>query len=778
MDKPQFKISVRNMVEFLLKSGDINLTMTGVGQLQEGTRIHRRLQAEAGDDYQPEVRLSYETVFDEFTIMVEGIADGIITGGVKPVIDEIKSTSMPLELIDENYSILHWAQAKCYGWMYLNRTDAPSAEVRLTYCHSKTNEVKQFCTELTYDELNSYFFDLVCQYAQWVQLDLQHKKNRNQSIHNLKFPFPRYRKGQHHLAANAYRAIRDKKLMFTQAPTGTGKTISVLFPAVKAMGEGLGEKIFYLTAKTVTRQVAEQTVHLMAENGLLFRCITLTAREKICFLETPVCTPENCSYARGHYDRVNSAVMDILQQECILTREIILEYAKKHHVCPFEYALDIALWVDCIICDYNHVFDPRAYLRRFFDLGGDYVLLIDEAHNLADRAREMFSAELSKQAFMQFRRFWKETAPEVYREFSAINKWFIAMRKTFQDKYDIRVIDLPSEFVSHVEGFGRELEDFLTKNSHSLPDGMMDLYFECRAFWTAAGFFDERYLAYIARQGNEIRIRLLCADPSFLLQKTCIKNRAAIFFSGTLQPLNFYKDVLGGEAEDRVLCLASPFQPRNFCLMIAGDLSTRYRDRKDSYEGIAKYIKSAVGQKTGNYMVFFPSFEYLKNVLEVYRGIWPEEYIIAQQSSMDDEERKEFLAAFDEMPTRTMTAFAVMGGIFSEGIDLTGDRLSGAIVVGVGLPQLSAERDLISQYYKSLNGQGFEYAYMLPGLNRVMQAAGRVIRTENDRGFVLLLDDRFLHRRYREQYPVEWQHYIKVSSSFQVSEILSRFWQR
>lgn len=777
LEKPRIRISVRNLIEFLLRSGDISPAVTaGTRQLQEGTQIHRRIQAEAGHGYLPEVRLSYEMDFDEFSILVEGIADGVIHDGHQPTLDEIKSTSMPLEFIDEAFSLLHWAQAKCYGWMYVNQTGAASAIIRLTYCHSKTNEIKQLTVEQSCQELKDYFFSLVQQYAQWVRVDVDHKIRRNQSIHSLGFPFPRYRKGQRQLAAHAYRALRDQKLLFVQAPTGTGKTISVLFPAVKAMGEGLGEKIFYLTAKTVTRKAAEQTIQIMVEKGLFFRSVTLTAKEKICFLDTPVCDPENCPYARGHYDRINAAIMDILHLDGVLTRELVLKYAKMHQVCPFEYSLDIAVWADCIICDYNHAFDPRAYLRRFFDTGGDYVLLVDEAHNLADRARDMYSAELSKQSFMTYRAWWKQSAPEVYKRFASVNRWFIAARKTFESKYDTRAVDFPADLVSCVREFTKELEILLTENRSSLPDKMTDLYFQCRAFLAAADLFDERYTAYVSRRANEVNIKLLCANPSYLLRKAYGKNRAAVFFSGTLQPMDFYVDILGGDQEDRILCLPSPFQPENFCLMISGEISTRYRDRKDSFDGIAHYIKAAVSQKTGNYMVYFPSFEYLNHVLDAYQRIWPEDYSIVQQSRMDDDEREEFLNAFDEMPARTMIAFAVMGGLFSEGIDLAGDRLSGAVVVGVGLPQLSAERDLISDYYRKTNGRGFEYAYMLPGLNRVMQAAGRVIRTEEDRGFVLLLDDRFLHRRYLDLYPAEWQHFIKVSSSRQVSQVLAEFW--
>jgi Rad3-related DNA helicase len=776
MNKPVIQVSVRNMIEFLLRSGDIAAGIASPQLLLQGTLAHRRVQAAAEEGYVSEVRLSCQLEFDKFILLVEGIADGIIPSPEQPVVDEIKSTSVPLDLIREDYNPLHWAQAKCYGWMYLSQEGGSSAVIRLTYSHRETKEIRQFTKVCSYDELKAYFSSLAEQYAGWIGLDLDHREKRNSSIHSLDFPFPQYRKGQRRMAESTYQAVRNGRLLFIHAPTGIGKTVSVLYPALKALGEGLAQKIFYLTAKAVTRQVAEETLRIMQEKGLVIRSVTLTAKEKLCLQDMPHCDGENCPFARGHYDRVNAALKDILLSESIITRELVLKYAERHRVCPHEFSLDICEWADVVICDYNHAFDPRAYLRRFFDAGGDYVLLVDEAHNLAERARDMYSADLSKQSFMPYRKFWKQSEPLLYKKFQAVNKWFTAMRKSLDDGSNFRVIEFPEDLISSVKDFTYELEAFISLNRSSLPDKTTDLYYECKAFLAAAGFFDERYAAYVYRRGSDVTVRLLCADPSFLLRKAYDKNRSAVFFSGTLQPMAFYKEILGGSPDDEALCLPSPFRQENFCLMISGRISTRYRDREYSFRGIAEYIKAAVSQRPGNYLVYFPSFEYLNNVLDFYRKTWPEDYIIVQRIRMDDDDRKKFLEAFDDAPGKTMIAFAVMGGIFAEGIDLAGDRLSGAVVVGVGLPQLSVERDLIAEYYKKVNGRGFEYAYMLPGLNRVMQAAGRVIRTENDRGFVLLLDDRFLQKRYLQQFPAEWQHYANVASPEQAAEVLAEFW--
>lgn len=777
-DKPVIRISVRNIVEFLLRSGDITSSgYVGMHSLQQGAAIHRKIQKEMDEGYQPEVRLSFEVPFDDFVLMLEGIADGIITNRDEVIVDEIKSTFTPLEIVDQEYNLLHWAQAKCYAWMYMSKIDIPGITVRLTYYNIDTKDIKRFQQTFCYEELHQFFMDLASRYAKWVRFSLGHAKQRDRSIKGLPFPFAEYRKGQREMAVAVYRAIRDKRMLFVQAATGTGKTISALFPAVKAMGEAIGEKIFYLTAKTVARQVVEETLQIMKNAGLTFKSITITAKEKVCFCDSMVCDPEECEYARGHYDRVNDAVMDVLTNEDMITLDIVEKYAKKHRVCPFEFELDISLWVDFVICDYNYLFDPAAYLRRFFDNGGDYIFLVDEAHNLVERARDMYSAELSKKAFMKHKNLLKQFVPRAYKEYVRINKMFIQMRKKIEQKYGMITIDFPSELCSHVERFVLAVDDYLVENRHKKVDeDFLELFFGCRAFIAVSNLYDERYVTYVTRANDEVILKLFCLDPSYLLRNACNKGRAAVFFSGTLQPLHFYKDMLGGEEDDRIIYLPSPFPPENLCVVAAGNISTKYKDRQDSCELLARYIRKAVELKTGNYFVFFPSFEYMRNVYELYSSLWPGEQIIVQDPNMSETERKDFLSCFCENPIRSLTAFAVMGGIFSEGIDLVGERLAGAVIVGVGLPQLSLERDLIRDYFNRTKGLGFEYAYMFPGMNRVLQAAGRVIRTQQDRGFVLLLDGRFLQRRYLSLYPGEWRYYRRVGSPEEASKVIADFW--
>lgn len=779
MDKPKIKIGVRNLVEFILQRGDLVLEGFGTSQrLQEGTRIHRKLQKEEGEEYKPEVRLSCQREYDSFILVVDGIADGILQWEGDVTIDEIKTVTIPLSLIHEDFNHLHWAQAKCYAYMVGMEKGLDRIRVRLTYYNVDTEEKKAFCKAYSFSELEEFCRDLFDAYASWGDFLVCHQRERNRSMKEIQFPFPAYRRGQREMAAAVYLSIRDKRTLFAQAPTGTGKTISTLFPAVKAMGEGMGDRIFYLTAKTVARQVAEGAVSLMEEKGLVIKSITLTAKDKVCPYEDGKCNPEDCSRAQGHFDRVNDAVMDILMQETVMTRDVVEAYAEKHRVCPFEFSLDTAMWVDCIICDYNYVFDPRVSLKRFFEEGGDYLLLVDEAHNLVDRAREMFSAELSKRAFLDQRQKLKSTAPKAYRALMDINKYFIELRKSFEKKKDSRIIEPPEALYHLAAIFVEEWEGFLAQSrGQGVDDALMELYFNCLSFLTVYRLYDERYVTYAVREDSDVTLKLFCVDPSFLLRRTYSRGRATVFFSATLLPLKYFRDMLGGQEEDGAIRLPSPFDPGNLQVM-AARVSTRYRDRERNYPLVARYIKGAVQQRTGNYFVFFPSYEYMGNVYSLYRETWPQDRVVIQESGMSEGEREDFLSIFTDDPDQTLVAFAVMGGIFSEGIDLTGDRLSGAIIVGVGLPQISMEREVIHGYFREKTGDGYPYAYMLPGMNRVLQAAGRVIRTEEDRGFILLLDDRFLHRRYLELFPREWAGYARVRTPEEVERTLQLFWHR
>lgn len=778
VDDPMIlKMSVRELVEFILRSGDIDTGFMSMNRAAEGSRAHRKLQKSYGDEYKAEVVLRKTIEFETYSLVLEGRVDGIYIEDGKVIIDEIKSVTKPLELIDEQYDFRHWAQAMCYGFMYGEENNLENITIQLTYIQLETDEVKKLRKSFHINELESFFNNLIQKFCIWADYRRTWISVRNDSIKGLQFPFPQYRKGQRAMAAAVYRAIRDEDVLFAQAPTGIGKTISTLFPAVKAMGEGLTSKIFYLTAKTTAQVVAEEAFQRMKEMGLEFISITITAKDKICLKEERQCNPVYCEYAKGHFDRVNDAVMDILQDEREINREKIITYAKKHRVCPFEYSLDIALWADCVICDYNYLFDPNASLKRFFmDKKTDFTFLIDEAHNLVDRAREMYSAEIRKKDFLELKKLMKGKNKELHAACNSINKYFIELKKQLgEENYHVSKEEY-KDLYQLLGSFVAKADKYLSMNEEAHNnEELMNLYFNALNLLKISENYDEHYVTYIERQGNDILLKLYCLDPSLLISQTLKKGKAAVFFSATLLPMDYFREILGGDDNSKFIYIASPFDPANRCLLIGNNVATRYSKRDDSYGKIADYIYRTVKAKTGNYMVFFPSYKYMESVYEEFTAKYPDYNVNMQISGAAEEDKALFMESFQPNPKNHNIGFCVLGGVYSEGIDLKDDRLIGVIIVGVGLPQICLERDIVKDYYDAKNQKGFEYSYMYPGMNKVMQAAGRLIRTETDRGIILLLDERFTRWDYQKLFPKEWFPYIRVNENT-IDRELENFW--
>ena len=780
MEKSEIKISVRNLVELVLRSGDIDSRLVSSGRMLEGTRIHQKIQKESGEKYAREVYLSFDYETEGFILKLEGRADGIITEAGGVVIDEIKSTARPLELIDEAFSLLHWAQAKCYAFIFAAKNNLQEISVQITYCQIDTEEIKRLRKKFTFEELEQFVDELAGRYLIWARMSDTWNKQRDASVSKLQFPFENYRKGQRELAVAVYKTVKQEKKLFVQAPTGIGKTISTLFPAVKAVGEKHISKIFYLTAKTITRQVAEEAFAKMRSCGLKFRTLTLTAKDKICFEKEGSCNPDFCPYAKGHYDRVNDALIDILQNSGYLTREVIENYAEKHRVCPFEFALDLSLWADCVICDYNYVFDPRVYLKRFFlNNDGDYAFLIDEAHNLVDRAREMFSAQIHKSAFFEAKKIMQQKQPRIGKILNKINTCMVSLRKQCNEDGFLIIKDELKDLYKLLSNFVTESEEWIIKNQNRDIEGfdqLLEVYFTAISFIKISEFYDERYVTFIEKAGSEVRVKLFCIDPSYLLSEALKRGKTAVFFSATLTPLSYFMDILGGDKEDYNINLTSPFNIDKLCLLIEDNISTKYKNRENSYDKIVDTIKYAVEKKRGNYMVYFPSYKYMQEVFARFCEKYPDIETIIQQNIMSEEERESFLSRFEPDAGKMLVCFCVLGGIFSEGIDLKGDRLIGAVIVSVGLPQISTEQDIIMDYFQQKNGMGYENAYMFPGMNKVLQAAGRVIRSENDKGMVLLVDERFSHQSYRALFPRHWQQHTRVRGTKELQKRLEQFW--
>lgn len=779
MKKTIIRISVRNLVEFILRSGSLE-SGSGIQDkeaMQKGSRIHRKLQKQAGSHYSPEVSLKKDMEYEDLILRVEGRADGIFTEDDRVCIDEIKGVYKKVQHLEEPI-LVHKAQAMCYAWIYASLNGLEKIDVQMTYVNLDTEELKRFRETFSADYLKNWYQELLNEYHKWVSFRIKWKKIRNASMEGLEFPFP-YRKGQREIVTGIYHAVSARRQIFVQAPTGVGKTMSAIFPAVRSIGEGRGEMIFYLTAKTVTRTVAQDGFDILRQKGLQFQTVTLTAKEKMCFCEKPECRPDKCPYTRGHYDRINQAVYDLWTRGQAFTRENILEQAEAHKVCPFELSLDLSVWVDGVICDYNYVFDPNAHLKRFFgeNTSGDYIFLIDEAHNLVDRGREMYSASIAREDILKIRRFVKPYSPKLYRALGRGAKQLMELQKECDSS---QVLESPGIFSLTLLQVQGEMDRLLEEPpSEEVAEGILDFYFQVRDFLNVSELVDENYVIYTAREEDGcFRMHLFCVNPALNLQLCLDKGISAVFFSATLHPMRYYKSLVSTREDDYGIYVQSPFEQKNRRILICADVSSRYTRRGyEEYRKIAEYIARMAWQKKGNYMVFFPSYRLLEDVYQIYEQEFSASWVrcICQTASMNEQEREEFLEEFKEQEKETLLGFCIMGGIFSEGIDLMGDRLIGAAVVGTGLPQVSLERELLKEYYDRQGKRGFDYAYRYPGMNKVLQAAGRVIRTKEDKGCILLMDERFLNQDYRELFPREWSDACSCRLE-NIEQYLKGFW--
>lgn len=839
-DKYEISLSVRDLVEFVFRSGDIDnrRTVSPEKAMQEGSRLHRMLQRSMGEGYTAEVLLKYDHIAEKYNVHIEGRADGIIdesnskteepsltanqislnqylTNEEYPqiTIDEIKTVHRKLERIKEPVPV-HLAQAKVYAYIYALQNELPFIRVRMTYCNVETEELKYFFEEYSWEEIKEWFDQLMKDYEKWADRNFEWHMLRQSSIEEMRFPFT-YREGQKQLVSYVYQTISEKKKLFLEAPTGVGKTISTIFPALKTMGEGKTDRIFYLTARTITRAVAENTLDILRENGLKLKATVITAKEKICVNDKTDCNPDSCKVAKGHFDRVNDAIYEALTGYDKLDRDTISEIAAKYNVCPFEFSLDLCLFSDMIICDYNYVFDPHVYLRRFFSEGGSSgaVFLVDEAHNLVDRGREMYSAELYKEDFLEMKRSIEHAMlgltgtsedekrkkrdkkknvkglpllPKLIRNLEKCNKEMLKIKRECENA---KILDEIDTFVGQVESLNTSCMQFLDEEENTgLREELLEFWFKIGHFLLIFERLDENYRIY-ARMNDENRflIRLFCVNPGKNLEECVKRGVSGIFFSATLLPIQYFKKLLGGNENDYEAYAKSAFDKNRLGVFIDREVTSKYSKRSDNmYLNIASHIYDAIQVNPGNYIVFSPSFIYME---KLYAGF--EKFLIQndeieciiQKEKMSEDERESFLSRFmstkyalsdglNQDLTKSLVGFCVLGGIFSEGIDLREDALIGSIIIGTGMPMVGFEKEVIKEFFGE---KGFDYAYRIPGMNRVLQAAGRVIRTEEDKGIVMLMDERFLDRSYQRMFPREWSGFSVIGGR-NITDSLEAFW--
>lgn len=781
MERELVKISVRDLVEFILQSGDIDNRIGGKKDAESmlaGAKIHRKIQKSMGSDYHAEVTLKHLVPLEKFDLQIEGRADGIIDGN-PDTIDEIKGIYRSLEFLKEPVPV-HLAQAKCYAYIYGIQNQKRDMKVQMTYVNLDTEQKVYFHKYYSLEELEDWFQKLVLEYKKWAEFRYEWKCMRNASIKNVHFPYE-YREGQRELAGSVYRSILREKRLFIQAPTGTGKTLAAMFPSVKAMGEGLSDKIFYLTAKTITRTVAANCLDLLREQNLRMKSILLTAKEKICFCEEVDCNPDNCPYAKGHFDRINDAVFELLNTDKDqITREDLQAHAEKWRVCPFELGLDVSTWVDTIICDYNYAFDPRAHLKRFFHEGTkeNYIFLVDEAHNLVERARTMYSASICKEDFLELKRALKGKAPKVEKQLNKSNTHLLELKRECENYEVLKDINALYLQLLALSGEIQEYLEFV--DDAKLKKTVTEFYLNLRTFLNTYDVLDESYVIYSQMCGDgRFRLHLFCIHPANRLKEYLEHGRGCVFFSATFLPIQYYKELLSGNLEDYAVYATSCFLPENQQVFVGNDVTSKYTRRgKREYAKISDYIEETVRIRKGNYLVFFPSYEMLESVYGEFLMSKTAKSCLCKLQSvhMSEEEREQFLDEFEKEQGESLIGFCVMGGIFSEGIDLKEERLIGAIIVGTGLPKVCTEREILKRYFDDRGLGGFDYAYLYPGMNKVLQSAGRVIRTAADKGCILLLDERFAREEYKKLFPREWKQPVFGNVS-DLKNVLQNFWE-
>lgn len=782
------KIGIRQLVEFVLRAGDLSSTSNSQNTALEGARIHRKLQKAGGENYEKEVYVKRTVSMAGEDYVIDGRADGVVQTADQLLIEEIKTSDPDFEDLSENTLTLYWSQAKVYGAILTHDLDMPEVTIRLTYYQRTTDKITK--TEKTYprETLQKFFDELIEEYRSWLVMRSDWRKTRNQSIKDLAFPFADYRSGQRDLAVAVYKTVALKKRLFVEAPTGTGKTISTLFPSIKAMGEDLCDRLFYLTAKQSTRSVAEKGLQVMVDKGLKIKSITLTAKDKIIFPEEVDVAPEDNPYMIGYYDRLKDGLRDVFEHENQITRPTIETYAKKHMLDPFEFSLDISTFMDVIICDYNYLFNPIVYLQRFFSQPDDNnFFLVDEAHNLVSRARDMYTAQVDDRpidALLAAGKMAKdnEDVQGITNQLKKVQTVFdqVKLPLTEQNQTQAVTTEELTSFRHGLEKFNSFVQDWLPKQPPvPFTSQILDFFFTLLRYVKISAFYDESYRVIVSLdEDGSVSVKELCLDPSPYLDMSLKMGRGVVFFSATLSPMAYFKETLGCEANGLSLQLTSPFLEKRQNILVTPYINTTYKQRENSLPQIVESIFAMVNAKKGNYLIFCPSYKYMTQIESAFLDRYQQFNVIEQSNQMDEKARQEFLDAFSKKYPHSLIGFSVLGGIFSEGIDLVGDHLIGVGIVSVGLPGLSDERDLLRDYFDQKNGKGFEYAYQLPGMNHVLQAAGRLIRSSQDAGNVVLMDNRFGSLRYTQLFPRHWQHYQRVYSTEQLAKNIAQFWQR
>jgi len=747
----QYSVAVRTLCEFTAKRGDLDLRFTPTPSAQEGIAGHQLVAGRRGAGYETEIALRGE----HGALAVRGRADGYDPALHR--LEEIKTHRGDLARQSANQRALHWAQAKVYGWLFCQARGASELNLALVYLDLATQQETVFVETHSAEALRAFFEAHCSDFLAWAGQELRHRNERDAFLSALAFPHPAFRTGQRELAEAVYKGAATGRCVLAQAPTGIGKTVGTLFSMLKAVAPHGLDKVFYLTAKSTGRQLALDAGARLAAGAPAsrLRIVELTARDKACEHRDKACHGESCPLARGFYDRLPAARAQALAAG-FLDAAALRAVASRHAVCPYYLAQEAARWADLVVGDYNYFFDGSAMLHAM-TLAHEWRVgvLADEAHNLVERARAMYSASLDQAALRALR---PAAPPPVRRTLDKVHRSWNALRKAHAQadaQAEATTPDsLPTPFIAALKQAGAALEEHFAQAAPGAADGpLQQAYFDVLGFLRLAESFGSHSVLELAQQGATLRIQNLVPAP--FLRKRFAAARSATLFSATLSPPRFHLDMLGLPETTAWIDVESPFSPGQLQVQVVSRISTRYPHRQRSAAPIARLVGRQFEAQPGNYLAFFSSFEYLELVAAEFQRSHPTIPMWAQARGMDEGARKAFLERF--VPGGAGVGFAVLGGSFGEGIDLRGDRLVGAFVATLGLPQVNARNEQLKACLEGLFGAGYEYAYLYPGIQKVVQAAGRVIRTQEDRGIVVLIDDRFARPAVRELLPAWWR---------------------
>lgn len=777
MNNIEINLSVHFLVDVLLRKGDIDNRIFNKATMAEGTRIHAYYQKKAGNNYIAEYPLKISETYKGFVFNIEGRADGLIINDNEVIIDEIKSCVGDIDEFFEKNFEWHLGQAKVYAYMYMKDKNIDNIDISLTYISQIDRTTKQHNYKFSYIQIKNFFFELLDRYLDFYRIinDLHNK--RNVSVVNLTFPYHKFRKGQDILVERASQYVINGEKCLIEASTGIGKTISLLYPHIKEFGDKI-DKIFFATAKTSGQNIVKGTLDSLIFKGLKTKNIFITAKESLCPMKEKLCNPDKCPYARGYYNKIFNLLIKILSEEVnFYDKEYFENIAKEYEICPFETQLDVSTFCDIVVCDYNYIFDPFVYLERFVDADcSKFSLLIDEAHNLVSRGRAMYSCEISLENIKKVKKGLKKIkALKVKKALSSLEK-SMEEELIIQDEDNRKVEYFNENFGKSLSRLVLACQDLMKESKIEIPTILKDFYLEAKGFCKIYEWVDDNFTLYLQKTYNDFLFKIFCVAPTKFISAIINKFHDVFCFSATLSPFPYYNQIIFNNNPDVLYeTYPSPFKSKNFNLIINPFISLKYKDRTNSIDEICSCIDAFCHNHIGNYLLFVPSYEYI-SMLKSHLFI-EDANIVFQFEKMKSEDKEKFLSSLIKNPKKTTICIAVLGGQFSESIDLKGDLLIGVIVLGVGFPKISFENDEIKKYYDEYCDAGFSYAYLYPGMNAVTQSVGRLIRAEDDIGSALLIDSRYLESRYQNLFKKEWSHYKIVSSPKDIYDNINNFYK-